>query len=64
MRLKPGYGYWETDYYPIGGCFRRAPRVEGKEIAGIIREINSHGCDIEVLFADGTKGACNRSNTE
>ena len=23
-RLKPGHGYWDTTYYPIGGCFHRA----------------------------------------
>ena len=27
MRMKPGYGYWETTRYPIGGCFRRAPKT-------------------------------------
>jgi hypothetical protein len=24
IRLKAGYGYWDTTYYPIGGCFHRA----------------------------------------
>jgi len=24
VTLKKGYGYWETTYYPYGGCFRRA----------------------------------------
>ena len=24
--IKAGCGYWEIDRYPIGGCFRRAPR--------------------------------------
>ena len=57
LRLQAGYGYWETDYYPIGGCFRRAPD-SGKDIAEVIRTFpNYKGVDTEVRFADGTCGA-------
>ena len=24
--IMPGYGYWDITSYPIGGCFKRAPR--------------------------------------
>ena len=58
MRLKPGHGYWDTTRYPIGGSFKRAGD-EGKEIQEIIKHFDRYkGCDIEVLFADGTTGAC------
>jgi hypothetical protein len=57
LKLKGGYGYWQTDYYPIGGCFRRAPEG-GKEIVEVIRTFpNYKGVDTEVRFADGTRGA-------
>lgn len=61
VKLKGGTGYWETDFYPIGGSFRRAPKT-GKEIKEVKRRINSklrgaHGCDIEVIFTDGSTGA-------
>ena len=36
LKLKGGYGYWQTDCYPIGGAFRRAPE-SGKAIAEILR---------------------------
>ena len=32
MKLKAGTGYWSTEYYPIGGCFKRAPRDQDIEI--------------------------------
>lgn len=57
MKLKSGYGYWDTTIYPIGGCFKRA-FDDGKLIKRVIREIKPpyKGCDIEVEFEDGTCG--------
>jgi hypothetical protein len=64
LRLKAGYGYWQTDYYPIGGCFRRAGN-DGKEISEVIRTFPNHkGVDTEVRFADGTRGAVSRVHIE
>ena len=65
MRLKARYGYWETDNYPIGGCFRRAGDA-GKNIKEIIRKLDPKvlGCNAEVLFADGTRGALKLEYTE
>ena len=54
-RIKPGYGYWETDYYPIGAYFRRAKK-SGLEIAEILRTFpNVHGSNSEGITADGRK---------
>jgi len=64
MKLKGGHGYWQTDYYPIGGCFRRALEG-GKEIAEVIRTFRNYkGVDTEVRFADGTRGAVDGSHIE
>ena len=64
LKLKGGYGYWQTDYYPIGGSFRRAPE-SGKEITEIIRTFpNYKGVDTEVRFADGTRGAVRAEHIE
>jgi hypothetical protein len=64
LRLQAGYGYWQTDYYPIGGCFRRADNV-GKEISEVIRTFpNYKGVDTEVRFADGTLGAVASTHIE
>ena len=64
LKLKGGYGYWQTDYYPIGGSFRRAPE-KGKDIAEIIRTFpNYKGVDTEVRFADGTRGTVRRAHIE
>ena len=43
-RLKAGYGYWDTTYYPIGGCFRRASA--GGQVLTNIEPIDrpSRGC--------------------
>lgn len=57
LKLKGGYGYWQTDYYPIGGCFRRASE-SGKDIVEVLGTFpNYKGVDTEVRFADGTRGA-------
>ena len=64
LKLKGGYGYWQTDFYPIGGSFRRAPE-DGKDIAEVIRTFpNYKGVDTEVRFADGTRGAVRREHIE
>jgi hypothetical protein len=64
LKLKGGYGYWQTDYYPVGGSFRRAPE-SGKDIAEVIRTFpNYKGVDTEVRFADGTRGAVSRAHIE
>lgn len=64
LKLQGGYGYWETDYYPIGGSFRRAPD-DGKAITEVLRTFpNFKGVDTEVRFADGTRGALRREHIE
>jgi hypothetical protein len=63
--LRAGYGYWDTTQYPIGGCFKRADRIIGKEIAEIVRTFSLYrGCDTEVKFIDGSFGACKSSHIE
>ena len=61
MKLQAGCGFWCTDYYPIGGDFDRADRKEGKDIEKVVRKIEPRykGCDFEVTFTDGMKGAVN-----
>jgi hypothetical protein len=55
---------WQTDYYPIGGSFRRAPEA-GKHIKEVIRTFpNYKGVDTEVQFADGTRGAVRSEHIE
>ena len=64
IKLKAGYGYWETEYYPIGGCFRRAGD-DGKAIIEVIRTFPPYkGVDTEVRFADGTRGAVSSVDME
>ena len=64
LRLKGGHGYWQTDLFPIGGAFRRAP-AEGKEIVAVLRSFHPYkGVDTEVHFADGTRGAVNKTAIE
>ncbi len=64
LKLKAGYGYWETDYYPIGGCFRRAGN-DGKYIVEVLRTFpNYKGVNTEVRFVDGTRGAVRREHIE
>ena len=50
--IKPGYGFWDITHYPIGGCFRRAPRssneqvvVAGVEVIGRVNGCNRIGTD-------------------
>jgi hypothetical protein len=56
-RIKQGWGFWETDHYPIGGCFRRAG--SNCLIAETLRYIKPayRGADREVLLEDGRKVA-------
>ena len=65
MRLKPGTGYYDTTDFPIGGAFRRAGD-DGKDIAEVTRKLSPsyQGCNIVVIFSDGTPGACHTRNTE
>ena len=63
-KLKGGYGYWVTDHYPIGGCFKRAPK-NGKEIIAVLRTFQQYkGVDTEVRFLDGTQGAVRGADIE
>jgi len=63
LRLRSGYGYWETDRYPIGGSFRRAP-ADGLVIVKVLREFKMyHGANREGLTADGRKVAFDFDNT-
>lgn len=56
-RIKPGYGYWLTDDYPIGGCFRRAG-ADGLDVVEVIRRFPAYrGVDEEGRTADGRKVA-------
>ena len=56
-QIKQGWGFWETDHYPIGGCFRRAGA--DCHIAKTLREIVPpyKGADREVVLADGRRVA-------
>lgn len=57
-RIKPKYGFWEVDHYPIGGCFRRAP-VNGLELTSIgpVLETPYKGCHTYAVTADGRRVA-------
>ena len=59
MRIKPGYGYWATDSYPIGGSFHRAG-PEGLPILSVLRSIEPpcKGCTMEVLTPRGKVATC------
>lgn len=67
MILKPGYGYWDTTAYPIGGNFRRAPK-SGKGIEFKVTEVMPKpfkGCNIKgeiISGADGKKLACDSNH--
>jgi len=64
LKLQGGYGYWETDAYPVGGFFRRVGN-DGKDIVEVIRTFpNYKGVDTEVRFADGTRGAVASAHIE
>ena len=64
LKLKGGYGYWQTDYYPIGGSFQRAPE-SGKTIAKVLRTFpRFKGVDTEVQFVDGTRGAVDSTHCD
>jgi hypothetical protein len=65
MRIKPGYGYWLTDNFPIGGCFRRADKAVGEEIEQILGTHSMYrGVDTRVRLADGTTAALNHKDIE
>ena len=57
MRIKPGFGYWSTDHYPIGGSFHRAPQT-GLPLLKILRTFSRcHGANCEALTTDYRKVA-------
>lgn len=64
-RIKPGYGYWDTTKYPIGGCFARAPAdgllvtVTGPPIYPRV-----HGCNERGRTEDGRTVAYSTDTTE
>lgn len=61
--IKAGYGYWETDRYPIGGCFRRAPSG-GEGIVEVLRTFPIYrGVSEEGRTDDGRKIAYDPGNT-
>jgi len=68
-RIKPGYGYWDTTSYPLGGCFGRAGE-DGVNIVKITRGPNdypglrSKGCDEEGLTDDGHRVCYATEHTE
>lgn len=57
--LPAGYGYWKTNSYPIGGCFRRS--AVDVSITALIRGIVPpfKGCDLEVELENGDTAAIN-----
>jgi len=64
QRIKPGYGYWDTTSYPIGGSFRRAG-ADGVPIVEVLRSFDTYkGCNREGLTSDGRKVAYDVVNTE
>ena len=68
-RIKPGYGYWDTTKYPLGGCFGRAGK-DGVNIVKVMRSLNdypglsSKGCDEEGLTDDRRRVCYSTEHTE
>lgn len=61
--IKAGYGYWEVDHYPIGGCFRRAASG-GEPIVEVLRSFKVYrGANEEGRTADGRKVAYNADDS-
>lgn len=52
--LKAGWGYWDTTYYPYGGCFRRAS--EDTQVVVIEKAGKYPERERKVKFADGRTG--------
>jgi len=54
MKIKAGVGYYETEYYPIGGSFHRTGS-EGLEIEKVTRTLPDyfHGVNTEGLAKNG-----------
>ena len=54
-RIKPGYGYWDTTHYPIGGSFRRSPDGQSVWLGEKKRDVEPmyKGCDVEYYLPDG-----------
>lgn len=64
MYIKPGYGFWYTDRYPIGGDFGRAPRHDSGLSCVLIRKLEKpfKGVDIEVRLDNGRIAAVNQTH--
>lgn len=54
--ILPGYGYWDTTYYPRGGCFRRSPRDTG--IRCVVTGKAGHEVTVQFSGTDGKRSAC------
>jgi len=52
VKLKDGYGYWDTTKYPLGGCFRRVVGHLMVEITGNVPK-RFKGCDYYGKTIDG-----------
>lgn len=65
MKLKAGYGYWEIDYYPIGGSFHRAGN-EGLELKQITGHFDKYykGANVKAITVDGRNIACDSNHIE
>jgi len=70
MKLKPGYGYYDTTNYPLGGCFRRVPR-DGPPMSIVKFETidkdllkRAHGMNATGETEDGIRIAFNTDSTE
>ncbi len=63
-RLKAGYGYWDTTYYPIGGSFHRVGE-NGIVIVKVLRSFERYkGVNEEGLTEDNRKVCYDSSHTE
>ena len=57
MTIKPGYGYFDTTNYPVGGCFLRAG-ANGVPLVSITEwGERQQGCNASGITEDGRKVA-------
>lgn len=63
-RIRPGYGFWRTDHYPIGGCFDRAGSdgVVLKEVLRTFQDFN--GVNTEGRTLKGERVAFSSDHTD
>lgn len=65
MKIKPGYGYWCIDRFPIGGDFHRASKTEGLEIKNLEKLKKSiDGCNAIAETLTGSRIAFSLEHIE